>query len=127
MPDQDGKEECCAREDYCTRADAEVLKPFMVSAEHRHDNKKLNQDHERHDRPRNKRRHQAPFDGDAVVELGMQLTCYGAGSAKIGIVTVGAIAEKCLLNIPVFQNEIWIYPGTAAGSIEPYAAKSGVR
>jgi hypothetical protein len=66
----------------------------MVSAEHRHDDKELNQDHQRHDRSGNERRHKVPFDGDAVVELGMQLIRYGAESAKIGTVPVSAIAKK---------------------------------
>ena len=43
MPNQDRKEECRARENHCTRADAEVLESVMVSAEHRHDDKELNE------------------------------------------------------------------------------------
>jgi len=35
MPDNDGKEECRACENYCARADAEMFEVFTVSAEHR--------------------------------------------------------------------------------------------
>jgi len=76
MPDNDGKEECRACENYCAWADAEVFEVFTVFAEHRYDDKELNQDHERHDRSRYKRGYQVPFDGDAVVQLGMQLIRY---------------------------------------------------
>lgn len=62
-----------------------------------------------------------PFDGDAVVELGLLLIRYVGRTAKIGIVTMGAITEKCLLNIPVFQNEIRIHPG------HPSTVSRGIR
>lgn len=122
MPDHYGKEECRAGENYCTRSDAEVFKVFTVSAEYRYDDKELKQDHERHARPRYKRGYQVPFDGDAVIELGMQLIRYECRTPKIGVVTMGAIAEKRLLNIPVLQNEIRIDAGhrsTVSRGIRP--------
>jgi hypothetical protein len=52
-----------------------------------------------------------PFGSDAVVQFGLELFRYVALEAKIRTVAVGAIAEKTLLNVPVFQNEVRIHPG----------------
>jgi hypothetical protein len=101
MPHNDGEEECRTCENNCAWADAEVFEVFAVFAEHHYDEKELKQDHERHDGSRYKRGHQVPFDGDAVVQLGMFLILSVSRVAKIGIVTMCAIAEKCLLDIPI--------------------------
>src|SRR5829696_1262741 len=111
LRDEDGKEECRAGENDRARAHAEFLQPLAIRADHHHEDKELNENHDRHDQPRNQSAQKVPFDRDAVVQFGLQLVRCVVLDAKIRVVTVGAIAKKTLLNVPVFQNEVRIYPG----------------
>src|SRR5215212_8116550 len=111
LRDEDGKEECRAGENDRARAHAEFLQPLAIRADHHHEDKELNENHDRHDQPRNQSAQKVPFDGDVVVQLRLQLIRLVALDAEIRIVPVGPIAKKTLLNVPVFQNEVWIHPG----------------
>src|SRR5215204_3428152 len=114
LREKDGEEECRAGENDRARAHAEFLQPLLIPAYHHHDDKELNENHDRHDQPRNQSAQKVPFDRDVVVHLRLQLIRHVALNAEIRIVTVGPIAKKTLLNVPVFQNEVRIKPGQRA-------------
>src|SRR5215208_2433506 len=115
LREKDRKEECRAGENDRARAHAEFLQPLTILADHHHDDKELNKNHDRHDQPRNQSAQKVPFDRDAVVQFRLQLIRHVALDAEIRIVTVGPIAKKTLLNFPVFQNEVRIYSRQRGG------------
>src|SRR5919107_1400703 len=110
LRDEDGKEECRAGKNDRARAHAEFLQPLLIPTDHHHDDKELNENHDRHDQPRNQSAQKVPFDGEVVVQFWLQLIRLVALDAEIRFVTVGPIAKKTLLNGPVFQNEVRIQP-----------------